>query len=396
MRYPAPDSSAEDDARFLRQLVLWAFLIRAMAALLLDWTGYSKMLAPDETTYASYGRRLALYWTGDNLIKPARFETDDPQAYFYMNAASYYLFGATQLPLKLANALVGAITCRYVFLLAQQLFGVAVARRTARLVQLFPSLVLWSAVNIRDVWVIFLVVFISWKSLQLSQGYSRLALGQFALALFLLSRFRDYLFLVVSVPPVVALLIGNRGNLIRNFLVSSAAAIAVLLLLQSGAMGQRTQAQLSLEAMSEIRRDMATGSSAFEREADISTPGRALAFLPIGLAYFLFSPFPWQITSLLKLFSVPEMLIIYYLTPSIIRGIRHAVRHRFRESFQLLLLTTLLTLSYALGSGNVGTLYRHRAQAIAFYLMFGAAGLEVARQRRVPGSRIASLVAVPR
>jgi hypothetical protein len=396
MSYPAPDLTPAEDARFLRQLVLWAFVIRAVAALLLHWTGYSTLLAPDETTYASYGRRLALFWTGDNLIKPARFETDDPLAYFYMNAVSYYLFGATQLPLKLANALVGAITCRYVFLLAQQLFGGSVARRTARLVQLFPSLVLWSAVNIRDVWVIFLVVFISWKSLQLSQGYSRLALGQFALALFLLSRFRDYLFLVVSVPPVVALLIGNRGNLVRNFLVSSAAALAVVLLLQSGAMGARTQGQLSLEAMSEIRRDMATGGSAFEREADISTPGKALAFLPVGLAYFLFSPFPWQITSLLKLFSIPEMLILYYLTPSIIRGIRHAIRQRFRESFQLLLLTTLLTVSYALGSGNVGTLYRHRAQAISFYLMFGAAGLEVARQRRVPGSRLTGLVAVPR
>jgi hypothetical protein len=86
-------------------------------------------------------------------------------------------------------------------------------------------------------------------------------------------------------------------------------------------------------------------------------------------------------TSLLKLFSLPEMLLMYYLTPAMVRGIVHTVRHRFRESLQILLLTALLTVSYALGEGNVGTLYRHRAQAILFYLMFAAVGLEL---KRVP------------
>jgi hypothetical protein len=134
---------------------------------------------------------------------------------------------------------------------------------------------------------------------------------------------------------------------------------------------------------------MATGGSAFQDNVDISTPGRALAFLPVGIAYFLFSPFPWQMTSTLKLFSLPEMLLIYALTPAMLSGIRHALRTRFREALQILLLTALLTVSYALGEGNVGTLYRHRAQAILFYLTFGAAGLELRRQRAEPQGELA-------
>ena len=55
------------------------------------------------------------------------------------------------------------------------------------------------------------------------------------------------------------------------------------------------------------------------------------------------------------------------------------MRHHFREALQVLLLTALLTVSYALGEGNVGTLYRHRAQAILFYLMFAGVGLELKR-----------------
>ena len=41
-----------------------------------------------------------------------------------------------------------------------------------------------------------------------------------------------------------------------------------------------------------------------------------------------------------------------------IRGISYAVRVRFRESLQVLLLTAMISVSYALGEGNVGTLYR--------------------------------------
>jgi hypothetical protein len=51
---------------------------------------------------------------------------------------------------------------------------------------------------------------------------------------------------------------------------------------------------------------------------------------------------------------------------------------------------SLLTGSYALGEGNVGTLYRHRAQAISFYLMFAAVGLELRKTRELPIQRVAA------
>jgi hypothetical protein len=47
-----------------------------------------------------------------------------------------------------------------------------------------------------------------------------------------------------------------------------------------------------------------------------------------------------------------------------------------------LLITGGLTLGYALGEGNAGTAYRHRAQLLSFFLIFAAVGLE--SRRRVP------------
>lgn len=374
----APDSDAQERA-FLRKLTLYAFIIRALLAVLLHWSGFSRRLAPDEETYAVDGWSIALYWAGEIFVKPWRLTSDQPLGYFYLNGAAFFVFGHTEIPLKLVNAFLGALSCRFLYGLARELYGIPVAAYAARLLAYFPSLILWSVLNIRDAWVIALILLVSKKSLETVKGRSRLALAQLLLGAFTLTFFRDYLFFVVAIPPVVAFLLGRSGHLIRNVIIASVAALGLLLLVQHGAVSEKTTKRMSLEALSEARQNLASGGSAFHGEVDVSTPGKALAFLPIGVAYFLFSPFPWEITSTLKLFSLPEMLFIYFLTPAILRGIRYAVRERFRESVQVLLLTGLLTVSYALGEGNVGTLYRHRAQALGFYLMFAALGREVSR-----------------
>lgn len=379
---PLPEEGLDlRERQLLLRLLFYGLLVRVVVALVLEFTGFSVRLAPDEQTYGAAGWRTALYWMDEVSLPDWRMSTRQPLGYFYLNAAFYYVFGHTDIPLKLVNALLGALTGRYIYLIARTLFGAEVARRSATLAAFFPSLVLWSSVNIRDVWVIFLILFVSWHSLRIVKGRSVVALASVALGVYAITFFRDYLFFVVALPPVVAFLIGTRGNLGRNFVFAMLAAVGVLYMVERGA-GAEAVPHMSLESLSQARQDMAQGAgSAYQQDVDISTPGRALLFLPVGIAYFLFSPFPWQMTSLLKLFSLPEMLLMYYLTPAIVRGIVHTVRHRFREGLQTLLLTALLTISYALGEGNVGTLYRHRAQAILFYLMFAAVGLEL---KRVP------------
>jgi hypothetical protein len=381
----SPEAAGAEKA-FVRRIVLFGFLVRLAVALLLEWTGYSRRFAPDETTYTADGWPIGLWWAGELLVKPWRLTLDQPLAYFYLNGASYYLFGATQIPLKILNAFVGACSSLLLFRLARDLFGAAVARRATLLFAFFPSLVLWSALNIRDAWVVFFILFISRKSVQVTREYSHVALVQLLLGIYLIAQFRDYLFYVVALPPVVAFLLAGRGHLVRNLLLSSLAALAVVVLFQQGVVGKRTSARMSLEGLSQTRQELATGASAFHGQTDVSTPGRALLFLPIGIAYFFFSPFPWEITSLLKAFSLPEMILIYALTPAAVRGIAYAARERLRDCFQVLMLTGLLTVSYALGEGNVGTLYRHRAQVLGFYLMFAALGKELSVRPRAAAS----------
>ena len=74
--------------------------------------------------------------------------------------------------------------------------------------------------------------------------------------------------------------------------------------------------------------------------------------------------------------AVPETLFFYWLIPWMIRGIRRLSRDHLATSLSAILITGGLTLGYALGEGNAGTAYRHRAQLLSFFLIFAATGLD--------------------
>jgi hypothetical protein len=121
-------------------------------------------------------------------------------------------------------------------------------------------------------------------------------------------------------------------------------------------------------------------ASGFER-VDISTPTKALLYLPRGLALFLLAPFPWELSSIRQVLALPETLFFYWLIPWMVRGIRDLIRHQFRTSLMVLLITAGLTLGYSLGEGNAGTAYRHRAQLLSFFIIYAAVGQDRGRRR---------------
>jgi len=125
----------------------------------------------------------------------------------------------------------------------------------------------------------------------------------------------------------------------------------------------------------------------------VSTVGGALSALPVGLVYLLFAPFPWAITGVRQMLTVPETLVWYALMPSFVRGLLYTVRNRLRDTLPILVFAAALTGAYALFQGNVGTAYRQRTQVTMFYFIFMAVGLVERRRRAQPAAVPAPLPA---
>ncbi len=127
----------------------------------------------------------------------------------------------------------------------------------------------------------------------------------------------------------------------------------------------------SLEKLQNSRLDAATSAeSGFGQDIDVSTPTGALQVLPLGLAYLMLAPFPWEVANFRQTITLPEVFVWWALIPFMVFGIWFTLKTKLRQSISVTLLTLLLTLSYSIFQGNVGTAYRMRAQMQIFYFYF--------------------------
>ncbi len=118
------------------------------------------------------------------------------------------------------------------------------------------------------------------------------------------------------------------------------------------------------------------------QDADVSTPAGAISAIPLGLSYLILAPFPWQLASLRQIITLPEMLVWWFSLPLLVLGLWFTIKYKLREIAPILIFTTLLTLTYSVLQGNVGTAYRQRAQLLVFYFVFIAVGFILMKEKR--------------
>lgn len=385
------------DADYVRRTVVRLFWLGlgvrvALALFLHFWVANEELFAPDQKTYHIVGKFLSDVWSQEMTLVSSQVLPDGPKGYFYIVASIYYVLGPHSLLPKLLNCFVGALTILVAHDLALRMGASSVAAlRAAKLVTWFPSLVLWSSLNIRDAWIILLIALLCRQALVLQSRFRVSALVTLAAGLFLLVQFRAYLLFAIGAPILVTFFAIRSRSFLRNLVIGSIMAVALIYADQAAGHSRRARF-VDFEELHEIRYWNTVGASSQFEQVDISTPGKALAYLPRGMALFLLAPFPWMIGSIRQVLAVPETLFFYWLIPWVIRGARDLLKADLAKALLAVLITSGLTLGYSLGEGNAGTAYRHRAQILTFFLIFAAAGLD----RRYARRQVAHQPALPR
>lgn len=366
--------------------------IRIAAATLIRATGLSDFFAPDRNGYEAGGAALAERWWGDHLSsvgRVVRAYSGDVNFYHYANGVSYFL-GTGPSAILLANCLLGALVPGLVASITSRLGGNRSAcLKAALLAALFPSLVIWSSINIRDVWAMAAILFALDSALAVRERLSPPRFAVFVGAMVLLGLLRGYMFVLVAVGLGLSVIATISINRFRGFAAALLTAAVCFYVYSVSGFGKRWVQDASLERVAAIREGMTGGaSSAYLVGADVSTAAGATKFLPLGLAYFWLSPFPWSIRNLRQSLAIPEVLFFYWLIPIIITGARTALRERFGRAATLLSVVAIVSIAYALVEGNYGTAYRHRAQVLAPLL--AVAGIGLAERRRIQSSTAGS------
>jgi hypothetical protein len=372
-----PDAATRD---WLGSLCKTAFFLRVLLAMAIyhgPWDFY--LLGEDQTGYDHFPAIVARYWSGivprpPFLSEPAYQERI---GYFTLVTLQYYLVGIAFMLPRLVNCLAGALMVLYAYRLALLIFGPTEAKVAAVWTAYFPSLVLWSTLNMRDIWLALGVLMVVYHALRARERLSFRSLFVIALTLAWISFNR---------PALVIVLIGALGTifgLARAQRLGRDVTVAVLVLglivfLQRGlGIGQQGLDWFDLARLTNYRSKFvnpSVGASGYLTDVNLANPGVLIGFLPLSLAYFLFSPFPWQMTAPRRLITLPEMIVWYWSFPFVVVAAAQVLRERTRRRLALLLPTLLITFAFAIGSSNIGLTYRYRAQVITLYLAFAAAG----------------------
>lgn len=370
-----------EDLRLVQRAVAAGILLRLGLALVNHYLLPVWFFAPDQVTYDSVGWRTLLYHRGLGSM-PWQIQNTAEVGYFYWNAFLFLIFGNAPVAPRIWNGFVGVASAVVAYRIAGELAGKQAARYALLLTMFFPSLILWSSLNLRDPVVLLVTLAMFFGVVRLRKKPTALSLFAVILSLGLLVTFRDYMAVMAVFGLVGSSVIGRGRGLPTNLLIGAVLfGLAVLAYRQFG-LGSEWVEAASFEAMAQQRVNMATGGSAFAVDADVSTPLRGLQFLPLGMTLFLFAPFPWQVGSTLSLMTLPEQIVWYALLPSVILGGVHLVRTRLQVFGPILVFLAITTSVYALVEGNVGTAYRHRAQVLVFFLIIAAVGLAVRGARK--------------
>ena len=378
---------------FLRALFFVSLIFRVILATVTYIFELQEFFGGDSITYDEAGYALYSSWFG-NLSEIntyyLNFASRDSGSGFgmaYIVAAIYTVVGRNPLAIQLFNSVLGAATACLIYVCAKEIFSnTRVAKLSGIFVGIFPSLIVWSSQGLKDGIICFLLALAIRNVLFLQKEFSYINTILLLISLAGIYTLRFYIFFAFAVATVGAFVLGLQksvSSVVRQIL------ILIVITLGLTYVGVLRNAQTNLETYGDLQtlqnsrlEQSRIANSGFGQDIDVSTPTGALQVIPLGLAYLMLAPFPWQITNFRQLITLPEVLIWWCLLPFMGIGIWYALKNKARQSVAIMLLTLLLTLSYAMFQGNVGTAYRMRAQMQIFYFIFVAVGLVIWKEKR--------------
>lgn len=377
-----PDDS--QSARRVMTVAVAVFFAHMLVGLVISQSAnFAHSLASDATTYDDGARMIVAHW--HHASSPLPRMSPGKEGFYYSLATLYWAFGPFPLAGLALNAFFGAALVPILFDATRRLFGADAGWWAVVIVSLQPGFLVWTSQLLREAGALFFLVVGLNCAIRLATRASFSLALMLAADLGLFLTYRADVALIIAAGLAVGLTLSRR-EIIGGFLVAAtviAMGVVLVFAVGLGRSGYQLSTTQSLAQVSTARGDLAnTATSGFNRNVDVSTPTRAIKYLPRGLPSFLWGPFPWQLHNVPQLFSGLDALTVMALTPSIWRGWRAAGPLIGRRRLLLLLPAAGLAMALTLLIGNFGTVVRERLQVLAFLVPLAAFGIAQRRAER--------------
>jgi hypothetical protein len=301
-----------------------------------------------------------------------------PLTWVFMATSSTLLAG--QLLVAAAGAGAAALTTAVGLRALRPAWAIA----AGLVVAVLPSMVLWSSLTLKDAFVWCTVAAIGLAVCELTGSTRRfvvVAAGTVVL-LFLLAHLRDHSVVVACWALAASLAIGPGADRLRRAIFGAVVLLALPVYLGYGIAGIPYVRDAN-RTVEERREGNAEGAAtALTCDRGRSGFSGKVEHLPCGFPAVVLRPYPWETagSTSVRLARV-EAILWYPLLAAALYGVTRSWPVRRSLAFPVVN-GAAIVLVYALNEGNLGTAFRHRAEAIWAVALCAALGLEKLSDRR--------------
>ncbi|MCR4436298.1 MAG: glycosyltransferase family 39 protein [Clostridiales bacterium] len=322
------------------------------------------------------GLKIAGGWANGHLL----FNLPAAHFFYYAyNALVYYLFGFYPSVVRIFNCFFGVFTGINVYFISRKMFGDTTAKIAAFLTIFFPSTLFQQTMNMKEALVTFLLTLIIKKLIDLKNQYEIKSFIIAIVSVFLLITTRDYAGIFMGFVVCAYFLFTVKISPLKKiviFLIIFAMVGLISYKIGLGPFGIDYIKKYNLAYIDHLRKGEYQGGSEVLQDMSISTIPGLLKFIPIAFLYFMFSPFPWQLTgSLIQFFSSMENIIWYVLFAFFPSGIWAAFKKEKRINTVLVTVLLGFTSLYTLQMANMGLANRMKGQLLPIFFIFIALGI---------------------
>ena len=363
----------------ISKILFSALLIRILFILI----GHYIVPLPDSTADAVGQENEAWAIAQNGFFKLFDYyKGPDPRFHSWLIAIPYSIFGRSLLMAQSISLFLG-IGCVFLgWKLAMKLWDYKTAKKIAWIIALFPSLILYSVLVLREVYICFflliaLIGVVNWvKDNKLSSivlamtGFTgavffhgAMAVGAmtFALVIGLVSLNRLFksllkyklntkiLIIFLSFLSLLILYISNKINIpyLNNFDFVS-----------------------DMSVLTEKTKISTRGTASYPQWTIANSPLELIYKTPVRSFLFLFSPLPWEIKEIRHLIGFFDASLYIYLFYLIIRNIKTIWKDPALKIILLILISYIFV--FGIGVGNFGTAIRHRSKFTIIFILLAA------------------------
>ena len=307
-----------------------------------------------------------------------------PGAHFlsFLIAIPYSFLGRSFLMAQSFSIFFGIGSVFLSWILAKKIWGDGIAIKVGWTVALFPTLVSYSVLVMREVYITFflLVAFyglVKWIEEKNLKFFFVTILGFISASFFhggsIVGLFVFLLIVTIyTFIEAVRLLMINKIKI--NVLMFLAFSIFIISLYTTNKIGFDYIGYFDnitdLNQLSNITQTRFVGDADYPEWTKINSSAEIFYKVPVRIIYFLFSPFPWDITKLKHIVGLLDSFLYLCLFYLIVINIKVIWNNNALKTILIILFFYFIAFSF--GVGNFGTGIRHRSKFVIELILLAA------------------------